>query len=61
LVNEIADSMGTDPDSGTTDAEAKAGTEAYILAKLGPCKFKVEHITGNDVTLKRYLKEMRWN
>ena len=58
MVGEVADSMGTDPDTGTNDADAKAGTEAYIEAKLGPCKFKVEHITGSDVTLKRYLKEM---
>jgi hypothetical protein len=58
MVNEVADSMGTRTVGGTNDADAKAGTEAYIKAKLEPCKFKVEHITGNDVTLKRYLKEM---
>ncbi len=58
MVREIADSMGTNRNSGTSDAEAKAGAEAYIKAKLGPCKFKVEHVTGKDVTLKRYLKEM---
>lgn len=58
MVNEIADSMGTDRNSGTTDAEAKSGAEAYIEGKLGPCKFKVEHLHGDEVTLKRYLKEL---
>ncbi|MFH1894023.1 MAG: dockerin type I repeat-containing protein [Candidatus Zixiibacteriota bacterium] len=58
MVNEVADSMGTNRNSGTNDANAKAGTLKYIEGKLGPCKFKVEHVTGNDVTLKRYLKEM---